>query len=52
MKPTRRQLHLTRETIRMLTAPDLGRVAGGRRDTPITPECPSEPTMCVASCSD
>lgn len=52
MKPIKCPLRLARETIRQLTSPELHRAAGGRRDTPVTPECPSEPSFCVNSCSD
>lgn len=54
MKRIKTTLHLRAETIRYLTSKALGGVVGGRhlRDTPVTPECPSEPTFCVNSCSD
>lgn len=52
MKPHRRPLHLARETIRELTQRDLRQAVGGLRNTPVTPECPSEYTTCPNSCSD
>lgn len=55
MKHTKRPLRINRETVRMLIAPDLGRVAGGHptgfptvctsvapRRASFTDECPSE----------
>ena len=52
MKRTKTIMHLRAETLRCLTSKEFGVIAGGRRDTPVTPECPSEPSFCVNSCSD
>lgn len=46
----KRRLHLRTETLRVLRTVELRQVAGGLRDTPVTPECPSEYTYC--RCSD
>lgn len=43
----RTQLRLAAETLRTLATAELARVQGGQRDTPITPECPSEYPMCT-----
>jgi hypothetical protein len=64
MKHTKRPLFLARETIRQLTSPDLGNVAGGvpssypfpckapEMRVEFTDECPSAYTTCPNSCSN